>query len=79
MDEIGYGVVEQFGLVAALGEFDLRIYIAEICSGFFERLFQAVHVLIALFDDGECDSPLAVEQRVATGALHSQFHVAEIA
>ncbi len=79
LHEIGYGIVEQLGLVAALREFYVGIELREVFGGLRQRFLHVVHVLLALLYDGQSHGTFAAEVGVAVLAVGCDFHTAQIA
>ena len=72
--QVRYGIVQQFGLVTAHLELDVRIERAEVVGRFLQLGLHGIHVLVALLDDGQGYCPLATGQRHALLLLAYHRH-----
>ena len=72
------GIVQQFRLVPADTEIDVRVDACEIIGRFLQFPLQVVHILLALLDDGQGHRPPASSQRTAGLILCHALHAAYI-
>ena len=62
LPQVGNRIVQQFRLVAADGEINVRVDMPEILHCPHKRVLHVIHILVRLLDDGKAHRPFAVRE-----------------
>ena len=75
--QVRNGIIQQFRLVTAYTEFNIRIQRSKIIGCLLQLLFHGIHILIALLDNGQRHRPFSSGNGTSHFFLRNNIYFAE--